>query len=802
MIGQCEALLRRWRHGLSRNSWLVRLLRMPVSSAGPERDGLLLIQIDGLARRQLEAALAKNRMPFLQRLLEHESYRLHTMYAGVPATTPAVQGELFYGVAQAVPAFAFRDSDTGESVQMYGAAIARRKQSELEKRTDHPLLCGGSAYCHVYSGGSAEAHCCAAALGWGQLTSDIRPWTWLIIGLLYTPEIARACMLAWLELLVALHDAALGSFTRRHVPQELGFVTRRIVACVILRELSTIAASLDAARGLPIVAVNFLGYDEQAHHRGPDARHAHRSLIGIDNAIARISRAAARSPHRDFDLWVYSDHGQENVTCYTDRYGRTVQQAVSDVFSRGVPGPSNSVDAQASTQASRASYLRASEEPNAIGGGANSTSGLETIAVGPLGFIYYDRTLSHEQWKQIAAALVEEAGVPLVLLAEADGRARAWAPGRQGYLPEDAATFLGSDHPHLQPAAEDLVRLAHHRDAGDLIIGGWAAGEAPLTFVVERGAHAGCGPDELSAFALLPADAPLEDEDGRIQRPLALRTAALRHARGHMPHRRQNTARSIRSLRVMTYNIHSCIGMDGRTVPARVARVIATAGADVVALQEVDVGRRRSGRLHQARWLADQLGMHVHFHCTLSTGEEQYGQAVLSRWPLRIVRSGLLPISLPRELEPRGALWVELNVDGQAVQMLSTHLGLFAQERLQQTDILLGPEWLGSPACRDPVIFCGDLNAGPRSPVYRRLAGQLVDVQAARRNHCPQNTFFSRWPLRRIDHIFTRGRWDVKHVEVLRNALTRKASDHLPLLAELHLSKDPAARGSPTGSGA
>ncbi len=792
MIHRWEALVHRWRHRLSRNAWLVWLLGTPISSAAGEpssagqQRGLLLIQIDGLARRHFEAAVGKGRMPFCRRLQERDHYRLYTMYSGLPSTTPSVQGELFYGVRQVVPAFAFRDSDSGEQVRMFTASVARRKQSELETQTDQPLLQGGSAYCNIYTGGAAEPHYCAAALGWGELTNGVRPWTWLLIALLYTPEIMRAFLLTFLELVVALHDAILGFISRRHLLQELEFVARRVSVCVVLRELATIAASIDAARGLPIVEVNFLGYDEQSHHRGPSAHYAHWSLGGIDNAIERIWQAAVRSPHREFDLWIYSDHGQERVTSYLDRYGRSVQEAVGEVLSRHVPATPSSPD-QRRSQTLRAAYLRRRKETSEHNNHRPQNEELEVIAMGPLGFIYDQQDLSHGQWEEIAAAVVKEAHVPFVLLAEEDGRARAWAPGRHGYLPDDASLFLGHDHPFLKQASEDLVRLAHHRDAGNLVIGGWAAGEQPLTFVLERGAHGGCGADEVSGFALLPPDAPLESSDQPIRRPLLLRDAILRRDQRHVPLRSAVPPTAPQRLRVMTYNIHSCIGMDGRTSPERVARVIAAADADIIALQEVDVGRQRTSQIDQAERLAELLEMQMHFHPTFSLAEEQYGHAILSRWPMRVVRSEPLPTLLPKKLEPRGALWVELDVGGQWVQCFNTHLGLLAAERLQQIQWLLGPDWLGSPQCREPVIFCGDLNAGPRSPVWRQLAARLVDVQSVRTDRRPEKTFFSRWPLRRIDHIFVGGPWGVQDVQVIRTTLARKASDHLPLIAELRL---------------
>ena len=102
-------------------------------------------------------------------------------------------------------------------------------------------------------------------------------------------------------------------------------------------------------------------------------------------------------------------------------------------------------------------------------------------------------------------------------------------------------------------------------------------------------------------------------------------------------------------MRIMTYNVHSCIGMDRRVAPERIARVIASYSPDIVALQELDVGRDRTHGLDQARMIADLLEMEFHFHPSLRIEEEQYGNAVLSRLPLRVVRAPEAPLTPPRE---------------------------------------------------------------------------------------------------------------------------------------------------------
>src|SRR5690348_7364154 len=117
--------------------------------------------------------------------------------------------------------------------------------------------------------------------------------------------------------------------------------------------------------------------------------------------------------------------------------------------------------------------------------------------------------------------------------------------------------------------------------------------------------------------------------------------------------------------RALTYNVHRCLGLDGRLSPGRVAQVIAACHPDIVALQELDVRRVRSGGIDQAHTIAQELGMHMHFHPALGVAEELYGDAILTAQRARLVQAGPLP-GLPRGwgFEPRGALWASIQVDG------------------------------------------------------------------------------------------------------------------------------------------
>lgn len=787
-LQRLSGLGRRVRRWFSRREWGVRLLGLPTEAGAPGQPGLVLIQIDGLSRACLEKALQGGQLPFLRRLLRKERYRLHSMYSGLPSTTPAVQGELFFGVRAAVPAFSFRDHRTGEVVQMTEPAVATRIQSELAA-AGRGLLAGGSAYSNIYAGGAAECHLCAVSFGWQELLRLPRPRKWLL-GFLYSWGLLRILGLFVTEFFLAFRDCVAGLIKRWDLWHELKFVPRRAIVCAVLRELITIGAEIDLTRGLPIVQLNYLGYDEQSHHRGPKSRFALWTLRGIDDALERVWNAAHASPRREYQVWIYSDHGQQATTPYSLAMGETLHEAIARVFAVSaaarIPG-----DGARGSGESRARWLggRTSvASPTPVTPTDGGTLPL-VVAIGPIGYLYPPGPLTGPERTELAARLVQEARIPLVLTR--DGDETVWAFNSQGThrLPEEAAAVLGANHPFLEQASRDLAALCHHPDAGAFVLSGFQPDGPCLSFVTEQGAHGGPGPLETHALLLLPEDAPLPTVAHGSFRPADLRQAVL-HAleREPRPAACVRGSKPGRTLRVMTYNVHSCVGTDGKLSPARIARVIAQADPDLVALQELDVGRSRSGGIDQAEEIAHRLGMHFYFYPALRIGSEHYGHAILSRYPLRLVHAGLLPGHNRLLPETRGAVWTAVDLgDDRIIQVFNTHLGLHPRERLDQITALLGPDWLGHPDCGEATILCGDLNAGPSSAVYRSLGQRLRDAQILGNGHRPHKTWFSGFPVARIDHIFVGAGITVQRTQVPRNHLTRLASDHLPLIADLEL---------------
>lgn len=246
-------------------------------------------------------------------------------------------------------------------------------------------------------------------------------------------------------------------------------------------------------------------------------------------------------------------------------------------------------------------------------------------------------------------------------------------------------------------------------------------------------------------------------------------------------------------LRVATYNVRGCVGMDGRRSEARIAEVIGGLSADIVGLQELDLRRPRSAGADQAGLIAEQLGWHRFFHPAMRGEKEQYGDAVISRFPLQVRQAEELPCASPWYCrENRAAIWAEAETGAGAVQVINTHFGLGRRERFSQAQILAGPRWLGQIPSGAPLIVLGDFNSLPNSRAYRLLAAHLRDARSFFDHPPALRTFPTRAPFFAVDHIFVNACFRAIQVAVGRSPLARIASDHFPLWADLSLN--PALR--------
>lgn len=231
--------------------------------------------------------------------------------------------------------------------------------------------------------------------------------------------------------------------------------------------------------------------------------------------------------------------------------------------------------------------------------------------------------------------------------------------------------------------------------------------------------------------------------------------------------------RPMAPLRLMTFNIHHGEGLDGRLDLDRIAKVIIDAQADIVGLQEVDRGVERTGRRDLLKELADRTGLRYAFGKNIDLQGGDYGNAVLSRFP--IVSEGNRLLEPLGGGEQRGVLQTVLDVAGQRLLVLTTHFDhrrdSVQRPRSAEQMVEMARQW-----GEGPLVMLGDFNDVPGSAAHRTLTAIATDAWTAA-GEGDGYTIPVAAPTRRIDWILLRG-LDAQTAQVV----TTDASDHLPVL--------------------
>ena len=232
-------------------------------------------------------------------------------------------------------------------------------------------------------------------------------------------------------------------------------------------------------------------------------------------------------------------------------------------------------------------------------------------------------------------------------------------------------------------------------------------------------------------------------------------------------------------IRIATYNIHRCRGMDRRVVPARIIEVLRDIDADVIALQEV-IGAGPVGA-GQAEEIGAGLGMGWVMNCVRTLRQHQFGNVVLSRHP--ILHHSSYDLSW-RTCEPRNCQRADLDINGQILHVYNVHLGTAVLERRYQAGRLAA--FVHDRRITGPKIILGDFNEWMKGLATKTLSALFESVDISQ--HLKRRrTYPGLFPVVHLDHIYYDGKVEVVNVEMPRTAKTLIASDHLPLVANLRI---------------
>ncbi|MGE0822085.1 MAG: endonuclease/exonuclease/phosphatase family protein [Candidatus Binatia bacterium] len=229
----------------------------------------------------------------------------------------------------------------------------------------------------------------------------------------------------------------------------------------------------------------------------------------------------------------------------------------------------------------------------------------------------------------------------------------------------------------------------------------------------------------------------------------------------------------VRPLTVASYNIHQCVGLDGRYDPVRIAQVIREIDADIIGLQEVHSRVSENPEAHQLEFLASTTGMHAVAGPTLYRRGGHYGNAMLTNASVHGVRFVDLSVA---DYEPRGGIDAQVVIAGGKLRVLVTHLGLGAAERRAQVTRLLS--LLMEERC-GMVVLLGDINEWMPGAYSLQWLENFFGCAPAPR------TFPSRFPLFALDRIWAKPAEILSRVHVHSSPQSRIASDHLPVVATL-----------------
>lgn len=242
----------------------------------------------------------------------------------------------------------------------------------------------------------------------------------------------------------------------------------------------------------------------------------------------------------------------------------------------------------------------------------------------------------------------------------------------------------------------------------------------------------------------------------------------------------------LKRLTLMTYNIHSGVGVDGRYDLGRIRRVLSDERPDIAALQELECRSRRTSFDDQSSVLAGDLSLTSSFCATRPAGQGSFGIGVLSPFP--VLHQQHYDLSYQSGREPRYCLRVDLEIEpGAVLHVFNCHLGLGARERAFQRKQMVSDAILLSKELHHPVVVMGDFNDRPIPVVHRQLRKHFTDAFTAAGKHWGPTFKAGPVPLR-LDHIYLSGSIRVLDCWVRNDELTRTASDHRPVIASVEVA--------------
>jgi uncharacterized membrane protein YvlD (DUF360 family) len=516
-----------------------RIIRRAARRVRPEGasdvPGVLFIQIDGLGMAVLRRALRDGNAPTLARWLASGSHRLLGWETGWSSQTGASQCGILHGSTFDIPAFRWLEKETGTRL----VSNHPRSAAEIERRHSDGqglLHADGVGRGNLYTGDAAQniltmsvAGRRRGRVGQGYYGYFADPYNTLRTLAGFVAEIVR--------------ELAQASRQRRHdvrprVRRGGLYPFLRAFATVITRDLTTQTLIGDLYIGRSVIYADFVGYDEVAHHSGPERYDALDTLRRLDRDLGRLERAAANAP-RPYRFVVLSDHGQSQGTTFEDRYGcslgelvrSAMQEAtVTEIGSARVAGEESwgyagaaaadvtSTDSRVGRALQRALRDRRETGPRrAVPAAGTALGEAVVLASGNLGLVYLTEQAGRlsleeigERYPRLIPALIAHPGVGFILVrSDEDGPV---VIGRDGLQVLRTQTVVGTDplEPFGASGRWQVLQTDSYPHCADIMVNSMWDPQTEEVAAFEHlvGSHGGLGGEQTHPFVLYPSGLP------------------------------------------------------------------------------------------------------------------------------------------------------------------------------------------------------------------------------------------------------------------------------------------------------
>ncbi|MFL6289075.1 MAG: alkaline phosphatase family protein [Actinomycetes bacterium] len=519
-----------------------------------EEPGVLFIQLDGVPEPVLRWHVQAGNVPTISSWLRRGSHRLDAWTAALPSTTPVSQAGILHGNNDNIPAFRWFEKSRGELVVANHPPDAALIESRVSDGRGL-LADDGVSISNLFSGDAPVS--LLTMSGMKQPREGLGPSRSYAAFFTHPAGFLRAFVLTVAEMLKELYQARqqVGRGIEPRINRHGSYVVLRGVTNVLLRDLNTALVVESMMRGAKAIYVDYVDYDEIAHHAGVVRREATDSLFGLDRVVGALERVAKSGvPPRDYEIVLVSDHGQSQGATFLQRYGLSLEQLVQDLMgaAEGAAaatenveawGPVNVLLGQVSQQGSVTGRVteravRNRDTHSALGPTASdkeevSEDGeappeLVVIGSGNLGGVWFPRLAGRQsasaierRYPGLLNGLTSHPGVAFIVVAAEDGPV---AIGESGTHDLRSGVVSGQDPlaPFEGHARADLLRIAEFSDAPDIYLNSlFDSGSNEVAAFEELvGCHGGLGGWQTQPIIVHPAswtvDADLIDDEGRI----------------------------------------------------------------------------------------------------------------------------------------------------------------------------------------------------------------------------------------------------------------------------------------------